>query len=676
MLLTLLALAPLPQAAGLADLPLPRGSRAVQFSSRDPSGGNTDHGHFTGRTEDRLQIMARVEGPGRIVRLWSANPQGRLRIELDGETRYDAPFAQMFDGSLPSFAAPLAGPGGGGFTSYVPMPFRERCLVATDAGDALYYHVGIERGDATPAAATAIASDAFESAGALAGRSRIVELEGAGEVLELAWTTRAEPAAWRDVWLEVRADGEPLPCLAAPLLACFGVDFEGAAIDTLPLDSDADARVLRLPMPFRRGLRIDLVRQRAGAPLPFVMGTRWRRLPEDHGRLWLHGGFRRAKTLFGAPFVVADLRGSGHLAGVFLQMSGAPGQGITFLEGDERIVVDDEREPTFAGTGTEDYFSGAWYFRGGRFDRPFFAVSTLDERRGLVAAARWHVADPIPFARSLRFELEHGGGNDAPGAEYAALAWWYADSPQGAATDATARQAATAPFDKPVPVTLAARQLWPDAGGPLVSLAPGRHAIRATLPAGPYLATPRRAGRAAGASLVLGDDRVLALPGPIELDELALEPWLPSIRAWRIAGPFPARDRQGIDEPFAPEREAEFAGWRDVPDPGAASGYVDFSAFFPVGSPAVAYARTTVHAPEDRDALLVLGSDDAIKVFLDGREVFAKRVHRGASRDQDRLPLRLRRGANVLLFKVENYVGGWGLFARLEDDAGLVYDRR
>ena len=43
--------------------------------------------------------------------------------------------------------------------------------------------------------------------------------------------------------------------------------------------------------------------------------------------------------------------------------------GSAFLEGDEMIYVDGEKEAAIKGTGTEDYFNSGWYFNQGEYCR-------------------------------------------------------------------------------------------------------------------------------------------------------------------------------------------------------------------------------------------------------------------------------------------------------------------
>ncbi len=62
-----------------------------------------------------------------------------------------------------------------------------------------------------------------------------------------------------------------------------------------------------------------------------------------------------------------------------------------------------------------------------------------------------------------------------------------------------------------------------------------------------------------------------------------------------------------------------------------------------------------------------MGSDDGCKVWLNGKCVHEYQGRRGVVADQDRIVLDLKAGWNTLLVKVEQYTGGWGLVARLED---------
>jgi isopenicillin-N N-acyltransferase like protein len=86
---------------------------------------------------------------------------------------------------------------------------------------------------------------------------------------------------------------------------------------------------------------------------------------------------------------------------------------------------------------------------------------------------------------------------------------------------------------------------------------------------------------------------------------------------------------------------------------------------------AVAYAWAEIEQPEKRKAYLGIGSDDAVKVWLNGRAVHENWTSRGVRLDDDLVPVELERGKNRLLLKVQNGIGPWGLGCRvMSEDEG------
>jgi hypothetical protein len=685
---------PLP---GLRDLPLPRDERAILFSSRDPSGGNDDHGHALGTDAEGWRILAAWDGPGRISRLWSANPSGTLRIELDGLPVHEGPFAALLGGDDPAFPPPLCGRGqGGGVLALVPLPFHTSCRVLAAPAEpaALYHQVGLALGPAAAALDPARATWSLLDPGfprdlaARTGARRVRRgaepqlLFRAEHPLEIVeWRVRADPELLaeplaRSVWIELALPGEERPSIQAPLGDLFGLAFDREGIETLAIHGLGASRVLRLPMPLPAGAELRAVPLvPLDPPRILTFDIAHRALPPDAPQLPLRAGFRRATNRAGEPFEVLAFAGGppGHYLGAFLALAGASGQGLTFLEGDEEIAVDGEDPPAIRGTGSEDDLNGAWYFRGGTFGAPWHALATLDERRGRVAVARFRGPDPVPFRSSLRVRFEHGGQNDAPGSDYAATAFWYGGPPPAPVPIDARRAWALTPQAAAAPVELELVPGTPprlDPGDPEQALLCGRRVLVEAPGSPPRLAEVDAAGRGLAA---------------LDAARVRISPWLDSIRTFRVAGPFrPATPRAGIDEVFGPERDASpdarYAdipgpgprGWVDLPGPGSWTGYVDLDRTFGGLDAVVAYAACEVESPSDQDATLVLGSDDAVKVFVGGREVHRRALLRGAGRDQDRVGIRLRAGVQTLLIKVEDYAGGFGLYARFEGAEGLL----
>jgi hypothetical protein len=81
----------------------------------------------------------------------------------------------------------------------------------------------------------------------------------------------------------------------------------------------------------------------------------------------------------------------------------------------------------------------------------------------------------------------------------------------------------------------------------------------------------------------------------------------------------------------------------------------------------VAYARAQINMPEETQGVLGIGSDDSVKVWLNGQLVHEHwETHgRGAVADNDRVPVTFKKGANLLVLKIQNGGGPWGFACRL-----------
>ena len=131
-----------------------------------------------------------------------------------------------------------------------------------------------------------------------------------------------------------------------------------------------------------------------------------------------------------ANYTLLEATGRGHLVGVNMNMQ-SYGNGMQYLEGDEMVYVDGEKEPSIYGTGTEDYFNSGWYFNRGEYAAPYHGLILKDDSLYRIAAYRFHIQDAIPFTRSLRFTIEHGHGNEEI-ADYSSTAYWYQLEPHQA----------------------------------------------------------------------------------------------------------------------------------------------------------------------------------------------------------------------------------------------------
>lgn len=89
----------------------------------------------------------------------------------------------------------------------------------------------------------------------------------------------------------------------------------------------------------------------------------------------------------------------------------------------------------------------------------------------------------------------------------------------------------------------------------------------------------------------------------------------------------------------------------------------------------VGYAYCVVNSPEDRDAVIAFGSDDGYKIYLNHRFVAGDDSRRGIKEDENKFPVRLKKGRNTLLVKVDQSLGGYGFVLRfLSADGTMVID--
>lgn len=99
-------------------------------------------------------------------------------------------------------------------------------------------------------------------------------------------------------------------------------------------------------------------------------------------------------------------------------------------------------------------------------------------------------------------------------------------------------------------------------------------------------------------------------------------------------------------------------------------GWVDMSVLFRLNEDALAYALAFINSPQEQDALLRLGSDGAVKLWLNDNLVISSDCYRGMYLDQNIAQVRLSQGWNKVLIKVCQKAGPWRFMLRLTDPAG------
>lgn len=372
-----------------------------QFSSYDRAGGfgNNDCGNYL-RVEKGEHVLAEADGPGAIVRIWSANPEGTLRIRLDGAIVLEEDFRKLTTGAVAEFPPPFGEETARGCTLYFPFPYAKSMKVTCTKGGQ-YYHVNyrtypegnVETYARRKYALPKIAIEETWTSG---------ELVGPAMITALALEEKPEDGAI----LKITFDGEP--CVSCPVDAFF------PGCRTLPIDG----LVCRFPMPFAKSAKIE------GAKVKVAVA----RCDDAAKRLRFHAWWSGRKDLKTRP--MSDwpaLAGEGRGRFVGLALTVRNPVKAWWGEGDEKIYVDGETSPSTCGTGTEDYFGYAWCDPG-VFHHPYHAQSRCDGpgNRGFTKVQRFHVVDDIPFEKSIRFDLEVWHWADCE-IGFGTVAFWYAE---------------------------------------------------------------------------------------------------------------------------------------------------------------------------------------------------------------------------------------------------------
>jgi len=146
------------------------------------------------------------------------------------------------------------------------------------------------------------------------------------------------------------------------------------------------------------------------------------------------------------------------------------------------------------------------------------------------------------------------------------------------------------------------------------------------------------------------------------------------ITDWLVIGPFDNEGKSGFDEVYPPETETNLAAaypgkerevrWRRYPA-GLGSAFVELGAIFRPRVQVAAYALALVYSPVEQEAALRFGTDDAVKIWLDGALVHADDGYHSAAFDQAAAGVVLNKGWSTLLVKVTQGEGAWRFCLRI-----------
>jgi len=291
-----------------------------------------------------------------------------------------------------------------------------------------------------------------------AGEQRtIADLNGPGIITHLWFTIASEEHYHlKKIVLRIYWDGDSLPAVEAPIGDFFGLGLgEYFTYESGPL-SVGSQKALNcfFPMPFHKSAKITITNEGNENISAFYYNIDWQKHAELPVNMFeFYAEYRQAQPNRGwtddwtansnpkvndarntdgqSNYVMFEAEGPGHYVGV--TQSILQNQGDWWGEGDDKT-------PHIIGTGSEDYYLGAWCYGNCGINpfgsnHPTFAyklygnpVNGGDDQGAKWSVYRFHLDSPIPFKKSFKMTIEHGNANHRSDNFYT-VAYWYQQGP-------------------------------------------------------------------------------------------------------------------------------------------------------------------------------------------------------------------------------------------------------
>lgn len=475
----------------LAKLP-PAGEKTALASSYDRASkydaatdkyinwdANGDGGGIIRQEGDNC-VLAEVQGPGCIYRIWSATADnGHVKIYLDGSETpaVDLPFKEYFSGKTAPFnrshmVYTLGAPGEPpGFNNYTPISFQKSCKIVAEKGWGNYYQFtyttfpagtkvptfqtqlspedsaalddadkilsqcGQYPGAANPAARTesptltvepgqtAVVADLDGGAGGRAITALRVKLE-------LPADPEAQRVLLRQLTVSMTWDDDKTPAVWSPLGDFFAFVGGAKPYQSLPLGLLKDGTFYSYwYMPFANKAHI-VVGNDGKMPVAMTWQVTHEPLSVPAAGLarfhakWHRDAFLPTRADRQPDWTLLTTQGRGRYVGTHIH--GWNPLGGWWGEGDDKFFVDGEKFPSSFGTGSEDYFGYAWS-SSSLFSKPYHNQILNEGNAGHFDDNRWHIPDAVPFQTSFEGAIEKCFANERR-TLFAAETFWYLEA--------------------------------------------------------------------------------------------------------------------------------------------------------------------------------------------------------------------------------------------------------
>ena len=271
----------------------------------------------------------------------------------------------------------------------------------------------------------------------------LADVKGQGAIKHF-WITETSQSG-RQMILRIYFDGCEKPAVEAPLsdFFCCVDKREYRKVTSLPICiNPRNAYNCYFEMPYFKGFRFELENLSSDVQTAYYqIDCEEKEISSDS--LYFHAQFRRVNPLpYKQVYTILDnVKGNGKYIGTYINW-GVKSNGW-WGEGEIKFYIDgDTQYPTICGTGTEDYFCGAWNFdvNGAylEFNTPYTGLSKVSDLDSLYRVQRyfdmyrWHITDPIYFESDLRVTIQALGWRSEHRYlplqdDISSVAYWYSD---------------------------------------------------------------------------------------------------------------------------------------------------------------------------------------------------------------------------------------------------------
>ena len=300
------------------------------------------------------------------------------------------------------------------------------------------------------------------------GETRTIgQVAGPGMITHMWFTIDSpEPYHLKKIVLRLYWDDDPLPAVETPIGDFFGLGLgQYFTYESGPLSVGSQKALNSyFVMPFRKAARITVTNEGTLPISAFYYNIDWQKhdsIPPN--MFYFYAEYRQAQPNKGWTddwkrngdpkvnlatnlkgehnYTILEAEGPGHYVGV--TQSILQNQGDWWGEGDEMMFIDQSDKPdrpTITGTGSEDYFLGAWCYGNCGINpfgstHPTFSYQRYgnplnggDDRGSKWMVYRFHTDSPVPFKKSFKISIEHGHAN-ARSDNFYTVAFWYQQGP-------------------------------------------------------------------------------------------------------------------------------------------------------------------------------------------------------------------------------------------------------